>query len=97
MIPMLAAAGLTLILALALVRLFNGPTLYDRALAANVVATAAALVCAAFAAFRQRPDLVDAALALVLGGFVVNVAVLKFFRARSFQPPLARAGEGEAS
>lgn len=93
MIALVAAAIVVVALALCLPRLFGGPTLYDRVLGANTVVQKAALACAALAVAAGRSDWVDVAFALVLGAFVFNVAVLKFFRVRSFQPPLAR-GEG---
>jgi len=90
MIALIAAAGAGLALLLALARLSMGPTLYDRALAANSIALRAGLVCAALAAAFGRTLWLDAAFALILGALVVSAAVLKFFRARSFQPPMAR-------
>lgn len=90
MIALIAAGGAALTMVLALVRLAAGPTLYDRALAANGVVLRGALACAALAVAFGRAEWVDVAFALVLGALVLNAAVLKFFRARSFQPPLAR-------
>ena len=90
MIALIAAAAIALTIALALVRLCWGPTLYDRALAANSIALRAALACAALAVAFGRADWINASFALTLGALVVNAAVLKFFRARSFQPPMAR-------
>jgi multisubunit Na+/H+ antiporter MnhF subunit len=93
MIALVGAAGVALFLALTLLRLHGGPTLYDRALAASSVVTKGALICAALAASAGRAEFVDAAITLALGGFVLNAAVLKFFRAGTFQLPMARAGE----
>lgn len=96
MIALAAAVGVLMALVLSLLRMFAGPTLYDRALAANAVAMKAALICAALAVALRREEGIDAAFALVFGVFVTSAAVLKFFRARSFQAPLARSGRGEA-
>lgn len=93
MIAAFTAAGIVLVLALTLVRLFVGPTLYDRVLAANAVAAKLVLVVAAIAAASGQAGVVDVALALALASFVINAAVLKFFRARTFQAPLAPVGE----
>lgn len=90
MIALIAAACLGLAVAFALIRLAIGPTLYDRALAANAVTLRASLACAALAAAFAQPLWIDVSLALVLGALVLNAAVLKFFRAKSFQPSLAR-------
>lgn len=88
-----AAAGAGIALALCLIRLFAGPTLYDRTLAANGVVTKLAIVCAAASVLAGRTEFVDAAIAFVFALLVVNVAVLKFFKARTFQSPLVRAEE----
>lgn len=90
MIALIAAAGVALTMALALVRLSAGPTLYDRALAANALVLRGALACAALAVAFDRAAWIDVSFALALGALVLNAAALKFFRARSFQPPLAR-------
>jgi multicomponent Na+:H+ antiporter subunit F len=96
MIALVAALGALLTLALALPRLLLGPTLYDRVLSANVAAAMAALLCACGAAATGRGALIDVALALLFGALVVNVAVFKFFRARSFQPPLSQPAREES-
>lgn len=93
MIALGAAAGAVIVLLLALVRLFAGPTLHDRALAAYSVMQRAALACAALAVAAGRPDWVEAAIALMFAAFVFNAAMLKAMRARTFQPPLVRGEE----
>lgn len=90
MIALMAAAGAGIALLLCLVRLFAGPTLYDRVLAANGVAMKLVLVVAAAAVLAAKAAWIDLAIAFALGALVVNVAVLKFFQAGTFQPPLAR-------
>lgn len=91
MIALIAAAGAALLMILPLVRLFLGPTLYDRALAANALIVLAALVAAAIAVAAGRADWLDTALAMIFCALVLNAASLKFFRARTFQAPLMRA------
>ncbi len=86
-----AAGGVIIVIGLTLLRMFAGPTLYDRALSATAVATKVALVCAALAVAAGRPDWIDVSFAMVLATIVAQVAIVKFFRARSFQPPLDRA------
>jgi multicomponent Na+:H+ antiporter subunit F len=90
LIALIAAAAAGFALLLGLVRLFAGPTLHDRALAAKTVMIRAALVCAALAVAAGRQDWIDVAIALVLGALIIMVAVVKVFRARSFQSALAR-------
>ena len=41
-----------------------------------------------------RPDFLDIALLYALINFVSTIAILKFFRYRSFQVPLVRRGQG---
>lgn len=84
MVGLIAAGGLCIALVASLIRLAIGPTLYDRALAARLIVAQAALLCVAAA-----PAGFDVAIALLLGGCVLSVAVLKFFQTRTFQTPLA--------
>jgi multicomponent Na+:H+ antiporter subunit F len=93
MIALIIAAFAAVMLVLCLVRVFVGPTLYDRMLAMNATLAKAALIVAALAVATGNAAHLDAALTTVLIGLVFNVAVLKVFRAKSFQPPLARPGE----
>jgi len=93
MTALAAAVGAGVALALCLIRLFVGPTLYDRALAANGVVVKLAIVCAAGAVMADSAMFVDVALAFVLAMLVLNVAVLKVFRTQTFQAPLARPGD----
>lgn len=95
MIALSLAIGLLAALGLVSLRLMLGPTLYDRALAAHAMVLLAALAMAAFSVARGRGEGVDLAIALVIGDLVLAIAALKFFRQRSFQAPMARAGGGE--
>lgn len=81
--------------ALVAVRFLAGPTLYDRLLAAHSIAVKAAVIAAAAAVIAKRVDWLDAAIAVALALLVLQVAVAKYFRARSFQPPMARHAGGE--
>jgi multicomponent Na+:H+ antiporter subunit F len=89
MIPMLAAGGLMIMMGLALWRLFAGPTLHDRLLAAHLFAIGACVLLAALAVAARRPDWVDAGIAFALAAFVAAAASCKFLRYRSFQSALA--------
>lgn len=96
MIALAIIAGLVVALIPALVRLLIGPTLYDRALAAHAIVLKAVLLIAAVAVLRGDAALADAGFALVFAAFVASAAMMKFFRLRTFQPPLVRAGERDA-
>ncbi|MEO0981997.1 MAG: monovalent cation/H+ antiporter complex subunit F [Pseudomonadota bacterium] len=89
---MIAVTALALIIALAmlLTRALAGPTLYDRVLAVNSFGTKTVLFLAVLGFLMGRPDFLDIALLYALINFVSTIAILKFFRYRSFQVPLAR-------
>ena len=65
---------------LVLVRLFLGPTLYDRVLALNAFGTLAVLMISIVGFLFGRPDFLDIALLYALLNFIGTIAVLKFFR-----------------
>jgi multicomponent Na+:H+ antiporter subunit F len=96
-IALAAVIGLMITTALFLVRLFAGPTLHDRLLAAHCFAVSACLLIAALAAAARRPDWIDVGLALALCAFVVLAAACKFLRYRSFQTALAPLRNASAS
>lgn len=75
-----AAAGLVIAMALALVRAYAGPTLYDRILAVNAFGTKTVLMIAVLGFLMGRPDFLDIALVYALINFIGTIAVLKFFR-----------------
>ncbi|MFN3607868.1 MAG: monovalent cation/H+ antiporter complex subunit F [Hyphomonas sp.] len=75
---------------LLLVRVLIGPTLYDRILAVNVIGTKTVLVIGLLGYVMGRPDFLDIAMIYTLINFVTTIAILKFFRYRSFQVPLMR-------
>ena len=91
MTALAAAVGAGIALLLCAVRLFAGPTWYDRTLAANGMIIKLAIIVAAAGVVMAQGAYIDAAIAFVLACVVTNVAVLKFFRSRSLQAPLARA------
>ena len=65
---------------LVLVRLFLGPTLYDRVLALNAFGTLAVLMISVVGFLFCRPDFLDIALLYALLNFIGTIAILKFFR-----------------
>ena len=68
---------------LLLLRLFVGPTLYDRVLAVNSFGTVTVLMIGILGFLTARPDFLDIALLYALINFVGTIAVLKFFRYRA--------------
>ena len=94
-----AAAALLLAMVLLLVRLYRGPSLYDRVLAVNSFGTLTVLFIGVLGFLAGRPDFLDIALLYALINFVGTIAVLKFFRYRALgdvPTPDGRAEAGEA-
>jgi multicomponent Na+:H+ antiporter subunit F len=75
-----AACGLLVALALVLVRAFAGPTVFDRAQAANTVGTLAVLLLCVLGFLTGRPDFLDLAIVYGLLNLVGTIAVLKYFQ-----------------
>jgi multicomponent Na+:H+ antiporter subunit F len=75
-----AAAALLVTLTLALVRAVLGPTVFDRAQAANTIGTIAMLLLAVIGFLTGRPEFLDLAIIYGLLNVIGTVAVLKFFR-----------------
>lgn len=78
-----AMLAISLSMVLVLVRLFLGPTLYDRVLAVNSFGTVTVLMIGVLGFITNRPDFLDIALLYALINFVGTIAVLKFFRYRA--------------
>lgn len=79
----LAAIALFIAMILVLVRLFSGPTLYDRVMALNSFGTHTVLFIGVLGFLGDRPDFLDIALLYALINFVGTIAILKFFRYRA--------------
>jgi len=78
-----ALLALFLAMVLILLRLFAGPTLYDRVLAVNTFGTLTVLLIGLLGFVTERPDFLDIALLYALINFVTTIAILKFFRYRA--------------
>ena len=79
---MFAAAALALLvtLVLALVRAALGPTVFDRAQAANTIGTVSMLLLAVLGFLNGRPEFLDLAIVYGLLNVIGIIAVLKYFR-----------------
>ena len=86
----LVAIGMAVAMAIMLARLFIGPTLYDRVLAANSFGTKTVLFLLVFSALVGRQVAIVIALLYALINFVATIAILKFFRYRSLEISLAQ-------
>ncbi|MEO8740221.1 MAG: monovalent cation/H+ antiporter complex subunit F [Casimicrobiaceae bacterium] len=79
---MFAASAFALLvgLAMALARAILGPTVFDRAQAANTIGTLAMMLLAVMGFLAGRPEFLDIAITYGLLNVVGTIAVLKFFR-----------------
>jgi multicomponent Na+:H+ antiporter subunit F len=75
-----AALALLVTMSLALVRAAAGPTLFDRALAANTIGSVAMLLLAVIGFLNGRPEFLDLAIVYGLLNVIGTIAVLKYFR-----------------
>jgi multicomponent Na+:H+ antiporter subunit F len=75
-----AAVAILVALALAVTRALRGPSVFDRALAGNVVGTLAILLLAVVGFLTGRPEFLDIGLTYGLLNLIGTLAVLKFFR-----------------
>ena len=71
--------ALLVVMGIALIRAFKGPTLYDRILAVNTFGTKTVLLIAAIDFLRGRPDFLDIAIVYALINFISVIAILRFF------------------
>lgn len=79
---MFAAASIAVLvtLALVLVRAALGPTVFDRAQAANTVGTCALILLALIGFLTGRPEFLDLAIVYGLLNIIGTIAVLKYFK-----------------
>ena len=74
-----ACIAILVIMALALARAINAPTVYDRILGVNMFGTKTVLFVAAVGYLMGRPDFLDIAIVYALINFIGMVAVLRYF------------------
>jgi multicomponent Na+:H+ antiporter subunit F len=71
--------AILVVMIMALMRAFLGPTIYDRILAVNVFGTKTVLLIAVVGFLFGRPDFLDIALAYALINFISIIGVLRYF------------------
>jgi multicomponent Na+:H+ antiporter subunit F len=81
----ITAITLLVVMAIALVRAFKGPTLYDRILAVNTFGTKTVLLIATIDFLEGRPDFLDIAIVYSLINFISVIGILRFFEYSSKQ------------
>lgn len=74
-----ASIAILVTMLLTLVRLFAGPSLYDRVLAVNSFGTKTVLLIGVMGFLNDRPDFLDIALLYALINFIATIAILRFF------------------
>jgi multicomponent Na+:H+ antiporter subunit F len=67
-----------LVMVLALVRIFKGPTVYDRILGGNMFGTKTILLIALTGFLFRRPEWLDLALVYALMNFIAVFAILRY-------------------
>lgn len=82
----LTAFTLLFVMALALLRAYLGPTLYDRILAVNNFGTKTVLLLAVIDFLAGRPDFLDIAITYALINFISVIGVLRFFEYAGRKP-----------
>ncbi|MDJ0614003.1 MAG: cation:proton antiporter [Rhizobiaceae bacterium] len=83
MMFLIATIALFVGMCLVLARLYAGPSLYDRVLAANAFGTFTVMFIGVLGFLMERPEFLDIALLYALINFVGTIAVLKYFRYRA--------------
>jgi len=91
-----AAVALLVTLGLALVRAILGPTVFDRAQAANTIGTVAALLLSVIGFLTGRPEFLDLAIVYGLLNLIGTIAVLKYFRYGDLGDPGETAESSQA-
>ena len=74
-----AVLAILVTMALALIRAFRGPSVYDRMLAANMFGTKTVLLIAVGGYALNWPSFVDVALLYAMVNFVSTIAIMRFF------------------
>ena len=87
---LIAAVALFIAMILILIRLYLGPTLYDRVLAMNAFGTNTVMFIGVIGFLMGRPDFLDIALLYALINFVGTIAILKYFRYRTLGDELEK-------
>lgn len=72
-------AAILVVMVLAMIRAFIGPTVYDRILAVNMFSTKTVLLISVMGMVAGRFDYIDIALIYSLISFISVIAVLRFF------------------
>ena len=78
--------AMRIVMLLALLRAFVGPTLFDRILAVNLLGTKTVLFIAILAFLSERAYFLDIAMIYALLNFISTIGVLRFFELKQRKP-----------
>jgi multicomponent Na+:H+ antiporter subunit F len=81
-----AALAILVSMAMALVRAFTGPTVFDRILAVNSTGTLTVVLISVYGFLDGRPDFLDIALLYALINFIGTIAVTKYVKYETLGP-----------
>lgn len=82
-----SAVALTIIIAVPIVRVLKGPTVFDRLLAANAIATKTiVLICLIGYIFGRIDMFIDITLAYAILGFLGSLVIAKYVTSRKTSP-----------
>lgn len=79
-----AVIGILVSMLLILCRALRGPTAYDRILAVNIFGTCVTLLIALLSFLNKTTMYLDMALLYGMINFIATIALLRFFKYRSF-------------
>ena len=82
-----ATLSLFVSMVLVIIRLFVGPSIYDKVLAVNSFGTLTVLLICVLGFLSGRPDFLDIGLLYALINFIGTIAILKFFKYRLIGDP----------
>lgn len=88
----ITAIAILVVIGMALVRAFIGPTIYDRVLAVNMVGTKTVLLICVIDFVGANGDFLDIALVYALINYIGVIAMLKFYGDESRGIPRQDAG-----
>jgi len=80
-----ATIAIFIVMMLAIIRGFVGPTLYDRILAVNMFGTKTVLLISLLGFVMGRPDFLDIAIVYALINFISIIGVLHFSNSSDFR------------
>ncbi len=75
-------SSFALIIFILLIRLFIGPTLWDRLLSFNLISSKVVMLICAFALFTENSYILDIAITLTLFSCIATVLIARFVKER---------------